>query len=86
MSFRNFLKNKLAVKKNILKDRYNFYVLFAKSGKISLFTGVKAKKISVQELRSKKSIKTKIIKGKVANKGKAAGTVKIVIKKADLKK
>lgn len=40
----SLLKNKLAVKKNILKDRYNFYVLFAKSGKISLFTGVKAKK------------------------------------------
>jgi len=83
----NFLlKNKQIVKQNILKARYDYYVLIVKKGKTNLFIGEKAKKIKIQALGDKDSIKSKTIKGKIGNKGKAAGTVKIIIRKAELKK
>lgn len=80
------LKNKVVAKKNILKERYNFYTLLADHGKIDLFVGIKAKKVKSQLLDGKKNIKNKIIKGKIGNKGKAIGIAKIIIKKIDLKK
>jgi len=83
----NFLiNNKQVVKQNILQARYDYYVLIVKKEKINLFIGEKAKEIKTQALGDKDSIKSKTIKGKIGNKGKAAGIVKIIIKKAELKK
>lgn len=73
------------INRNVLTERTRFCVYYTEAGQETVFIGKKAKKLAKQ---TKRAVNTKVneLHGQTGCLGKARGTVKIVIRPADMAK
>jgi len=81
----NLLRNGKKINKNTLKDRAKFILFLVRNGeRMKIFIGNKAKRIFENNIKEEK-VKTKTIKGNIANRGLVKGKVRLILRESDLK-
>lgn len=86
VEIREWFKNKSVPAKSILKKRMQWYALYLKDGKISLYLNKKDYPVVKDDTKTKVISDSKVLKGNIAYKGKVKGKVKLVFGAEDIKK
>ncbi|MFA6391676.1 MAG: PEP-utilizing enzyme [Patescibacteria group bacterium] len=74
-----YIKSKILPEKNILKNRYNFSVIYSENKQTKIITGQKAKNIEKSIFKTIKGNKQRELKGICAYQGEVKGTARIIL-------